>query len=190
MYYETRTGDPVPGNKLIGQMIDANEKRYEKFNSVRRTIDAALFLGVPEDVIKEVFDSRGKKNLFNKVMDNEFISTGLTERVEKGFEKDAEKRGIPNTVDDYTKDTLRDLQEIMNDLPLNEPWRIKKEDFLMKDTPTKLAPGFSQNTQPATNNTAPAQVTTATPQINQQDGLTGTERAVLSPFEQEIAKKS
>ena len=190
MYYETRTGDPVPGNKLIGQMIDANEKRYEKFNSVRRTIDAALFLGVPEDVIKEVFDSRGKKNLFNKVMDNEFISTGLTERVEKGFEKDAEKRGIPNTVDDYTKDTLRDLQEIMNDLPLNEPWRIKKEDFLMKDTPTKLAPGFSQNTQPATNNTAPAKVTTAQPQINQQDGLTGTERALLSPIEKEIAKTS
>ena len=43
------------------EMIEANEKRYETFNSVRRTIDAALFLGIPEDTIRDVFDRRGKK---------------------------------------------------------------------------------------------------------------------------------
>ena len=48
MYEDTRTGDPVSGNKLITQMIDANRKRYEMFNSMRRTIDAALFLGIPK----------------------------------------------------------------------------------------------------------------------------------------------
>ena len=72
MYEETRTGDPVSGNKLITQMIEANEKRYEMFNSMRRTIDAALFLGIPEDEIKAAFDRRGKKKLFNKIMDNEW----------------------------------------------------------------------------------------------------------------------
>jgi len=48
-------------------MIDANEKRYESFNSIRRTIDAALFLGIPEDTIKDVFKRRGMKKLFNKI---------------------------------------------------------------------------------------------------------------------------
>jgi len=48
----------------------------------------------------------------------------------------------------------------------------------------------NQSTAPATNNTAPAKVATAQPQINQQDGLTGTERAVLSPMEKEIARTS
>ena len=40
-------------------MIEANEKRYEAFNSIRRTIDAALFLGIPEDKIRDVFKRRG-----------------------------------------------------------------------------------------------------------------------------------
>jgi len=48
----------------------------------------------------------------------------------------------------------------------------------------------NQSTAPATNNTAPVKLATAQPQINQIDGLTGTERALLSPSEQEIAKKS
>ena len=191
MYEDTRTGDPVPGSKLIEQMIDANEKRYEKFNAIRRTIDAALFLGIPEDTIKKVFDKRGKKKLFNKIMDNEFISTGLTSPVEKGFEELAEKYNIPNTVDDYTKDTLKDLQEIMNDLPLNQPWRIKPRDFIVDDKapPMKLPPGFSSNTQPLPDTPMPARMAAA-PQVNQQDGLTGTERALLSPSEQEIARRT
>ena len=48
----------------------------------------------------------------------------------------------------------------------------------------------NQSTAPATNNTAPVKVATAQPQINQIDGLTGTERAVLSPTEQEIARRT
>ena len=67
MFEKTRTGDPVEGNRLIKQMIEANEKRYETFNSIRRTIDAALFLGIPEDQIRDVFKRRGKKKLFNKI---------------------------------------------------------------------------------------------------------------------------
>ena len=71
MLEKTRTGDPVEGDKLIRQMIEANEKRYDAFNSVRRTIDAALFLGIPEDTIRDVFKRRGQKKLFDKIMDNE-----------------------------------------------------------------------------------------------------------------------
>ena len=193
MYEKTRTGDPVSGNKLIEQMINANEKRYEMFNSMRRTIDAALFLGIPEDEIKAAFDRRGKKKLFNKIMDNEWYSMGITKGVEEGFEYTAEKYGIPPTLDDYTKDTIKDLQEIMNDMPLNMPWRIKPKDWLRSDKPMELPEGFEpiSKAPPLPKTPMPDQKLVASmPQINQQTGLTPTEAALLSPSEQVIARRT
>jgi hypothetical protein len=193
MYEKTRTGDPVSGNKLIEQMINANEKRYEMFNSMRRTIDAALFLGIPEDEIKAAFDRRGKKKLFNKIMDNEWYSMGITKGVEEGFEYTAEKYGIPPTLDDYTKDTIKDLQEIMNDMPLNMPWRIKPKDWLRSDKPMELPEGFEPTSKapPLPKTPMPDRKLVASmPQINQQTGLTRTQSALLSPSEQVIARRT
>jgi hypothetical protein len=192
MFEKTRTGDPVPGNKLITQMIDANEKRYESFNSIRRTIDAALFLGIPEDTIRDVFDRRGKKKLFNKIMDNEWYSMGVTDKQEEGFEYTQEKHGIPPTLDDYTKDTIKDLQDLMDDKPLNQPWRIKPKDWIRSDEPMKLPEGFTPvGVAPLPPTPMPDQKLVASmPQINQQTGLTRTETALLSPSEQEIARRT
>ena len=181
MLYKTRTGDPVEGNKLIQQMIEANEKRYETFNSIRRTIDAALFLGIPEDIIRDAFKRRGQKKLFDKIMDNEWYSMGITKGIEKGFEYTQEKYGIPPTYDDYTKDTIRDLQEIMDDLPLNEPWRIKPKDWLRKDKKMELPEGFepAKAPLPPTVMPDPALIAQANQNIT-QTGLTHTETALLS----------
>jgi hypothetical protein len=174
-------------------MINANEKRYETFNSIRRTIDAALFLGIPEDTISDVFKRRGMKKLFNKIMDNEWYSMGVTKPVEEGFEYTAEKYGIPNTLDDYTKDTIKDLQEIMNDMPLNMPWRIKPKDWLRSDKPQVLPEGFEPTSKapPLPQTPMPDQKLVASmPQINQQTGLTRTQSALLSPSEQVIARRT
>ena len=193
MYEKTRTGDPVSGNKLIEQMINANEKRYEMFNSMRRTIDAALFLGIPEDEIRNVFKRREREKLFDRIMDNEWYSMGVTKGVEEGFEYTAEKYNIPSTLDDYTKDTIKDLQEIMNDMPLNMPWRIKPKDWLRKDKPMKLPEGFQPTSKapPLPQTPMPDQKLVASiPQINQQTGLTQTEAALLSPSEQVIARRT
>jgi len=190
MLYKTRTGDPVEGNKLIKQMIEANEKRYDAFNSIRRTIDAALFLGIPEDKIRDVFKRREQKKLFDKIMDNEWYSMGISKGIEKGFEYTQEKFGIPPTYDDYTKDTIRDLQEIMDDMPLNQPWRIKPKDWLKKDTPTKIPEGEGWERigsaplppTPGVSQQAIAQV----PQQAGATGLTATETALLSNEEKAI----
>ena len=187
MYDKTRTGDPVPGNKLITQMIDANEKRYETFNSIRRTIDAALFLGIPEDTIRDVFKRRGMKKLFDKIMDNEWYSMGVTKPVEEGFEYTQEKHGIPPTYDDYTKDTIKDLQDLMDDMPLNQPWRIKSKDWIRSDKPMKLPEGFTPvGVAPLPPTPMPDQKLVASaPQVG-ATGLTRTETALLSPSEQAI----
>mgnify|MGYP000097164610 FL=1 len=192
MLHKTRTGDPVHGNKLITQMINANEKRYESFNSIRRTIDAALFLGIPEDTIRDVFKRRREKKLYDAIMDNEWYSMGISGGIEKGFEYTAEKHGIPPTYDDYTKDTIKDLQDLMNDIPLNQPWRIKPKDWIRSDKPMKIPEGFEPvGVAPLPPTPMPDQKLVASaPQINQQTGLTRTESALLSPSEQVIARRT
>jgi hypothetical protein len=191
MYEDTRTGEPVSGNVLITQMIEANKKRYDMYNSMRRTIDAALFLGINEDTIRETFKRRNQLPLYNKIIDNEFKSMGLTKRIEKSFEYESQKYNIPNTVDDYTKDTLKELNSIMNDMPLNKPWRIKPEDWIKKDKPTELPPGFESVSQPL-NTPMPAANNMAmnTQQKNPITNLTSTETALLSPTEKVIAGRT
>jgi hypothetical protein len=192
MYDKTRTGDPVPGNKLITQMIEGNEKRYESFNSIRRTIDAALFLGIPYDTIRGVFDRRGKKKLFDRVMENQWYSMGVTDKQEEGFEYTQQKYKIPPTLDEYTKEIIKTLQEIMDEKPLNQPWRIKPKDWIKKDRPIELPPGHEPvGAVPPLKTPMPDQKLVASmPQINQQTGLTRTEAALLSPSEQVIARRT
>jgi len=192
MFEKTRTGDPVSGNKLITQMIEANEKRYETFNSMRRTIDAALFLGIPYDTIRDVFDRRGKKKLFDRVMENQWYSMGITDKQEEGFEYTQQKHKIPPTLDEYTKEIIKTLQEIMDEKPLNQPWRIKPKDWIKKDRPIELPPGHEPvGAVPLPQTPMPDQKLVASmPQINQQTGLTRTESALLSPSEQVIARRT
>jgi len=190
MYEKTRTGDPVPGNKLITQMIDANQKRYEMFNSMRRTIDAALFLGIPEETIRDAFDRRGRKKVFDKIMDNEWYSVGVGSGAERAFKYYSEKFDIPTTLDDYTKDTIKDLQDLMDDQPLNQLWDIKAKDWLSSDKPTVLPEGFEPVGSLPPTPMPDAKMVANASQINQQGGLTQTEAALLSPSEQVIARRT
>ena len=190
MYEDTRTGDPVSGNKLITQMIDANRKRYETFNSMRRTIDAALFLGIPEETIRDAFDRRGRKKVFDKIMENEWYSVGVGSGAERSFADLAEKYDIPTTLDDYTKDTIKDLQELMDDQPLNQLWDIKAKDWISSDKPTVLPEGFEPVGSLPSTPMPDAKLVANASQINQQTGLTQTEAALLSPSEQVIARRT
>ena len=125
-------------------------------------------------------------------MDNEWYSMGVTDKVEEGFEYTQEKYRIPPTLDDYTKDTIKDLQDLMNDIPLNQPWRIKPKDWIRSDKPMKIPEGFDPvGVAPLPPTPMPDQKLVASmPQINQQTGLTRTESALLSPSEQEIARRT
>ena len=125
-------------------------------------------------------------------MDNEWYSMGISKGIEKGFEYTQERYGIPPTYDDYTKDTIRDLQDIMDDMPLNQPWRIKPKDWIYKDRPTEWPEGYGPTgVAPLPPTPMPDQKLVASmPQINQQTGLTRTQSALLSPSEQEIARRT
>ena len=144
-----------------------------------------------EDKIRDEVDRRGKKKLFDKIMDNEWYAMGITPGVEEGFEYTAEYFKIPPTLDDYTKDMIKELKNMMDDKPLNQPWRIKPKDWLKKDKPTEWPEGFGPKASALPPTPMPDQKLVASmPQINQQTGLTRTQSALLSPSEQVIARKT
>ena len=63
---------------------------------------------------------------------------------------------------------------------------INEEDWLPKDDTSQLnTPALPQPLQ-----TPQVNVAAAAPQINQQTGLTRTEAALLSPSEQQIARRT
>ena len=80
----------------------------------------------------------------------------------------------------------------MNDMPLNQPWRIKSKDWIRSDKPMKLPEGFEPvGAAPLPPTPMPDQKLVASAsQINQQTGLTRTEAALLSPSEQVIARRT
>jgi len=87
---------------------------------------------------------------------------------------------------------IKELQNMMDDMPLNQPWRIKPKDWIRSDKPIELPEGFTPvGTAPLPKTPMPDQKLVASmPQINQQTGLTRTESALLSPSEQEIARRT
>ena len=160
----------------------------------RSTIDAALFLGIPEETIRDAFDRRGRKKVFDKIMDNEWYSVGVGSGAEKSFEYYSEKFNIPTTLDDYTNDTIKDLQDLMDDQPLNQLWDIKAKDWTSSDKATPLPEGDVMGKAPDVplpQTPMPDQrLVASAPQINKQTGLTRTESALLSPSEQVIARRT
>ena len=79
----------------------------------------------------------------------------------------------------------------MDDLPLNQPWRIKSKDWIRSDKPMELPEGFEPTSAAPLKTPMPDQKLVASmPQINQQTGLTRTEAALLSPSEQVIARRT
>ena len=159
---------------------------------MRRTIDAALFLGIPEETIRDAFDRRGRKKVFDKIMDNEWYSVGVGSGAERSFADIAEKYDIPTTLDDYTKETIKDLQDLMDDIPLNQPWRIKPKDWIRSDKPFVMpeGEGWEPVGQLPQTPMPDAKMVANASQINQQGGLTQTEAALLSPSEQVIARRT
>ena len=189
IYDGTLSGDPVKDeDKIVRQFIFANQRRLESYSQMKRYYDAARALGMSKSKIEDEFERRGQKTLLKAIQKRKFVPFEITEGMKQAYDYQSKKYGIPNVL---TNNTTRKINRIIKRLKkqrLNQPYRIDEADYISAlpntESPQQVA------TQPATNNTTPAQVTTAAPQISQQDGLTGTERAVLSPLEQEIARKS
>jgi len=98
----------------------------------------------------------------------------------------AREKGIPNVLTRSVQKRINRIIKRLYKQRLNESFDIDVKDYVSEvvtDTDTKTAQA------PLPQTPAP-KVGTIPPQINQQTGLTRTEAALLSPSEQEIAKRT
>ena len=205
-----RTGDPVDPNVLIEQFITANKQKYESFSELRRKIDAGGVLGYQQD-IEDLFARREESRDYNTIMDNEFRPFRITDDTIQSFlylEEDMAKKGLSFTspLDDRMLDTLDNIVEAMENIPLNSEWNINPEDYKYKESgsiketiekfvPEKekpveggwekiSTPPLPKTPMPVVNNAAMAMAK------NPQTNLTRTEEALLSPSEKIIAGRT
>ena len=199
-YENLRTGDPVDPKDIISQYIYANQQKYESMSEMRRKIDALKLLGWSDEKITELFDRRGKKNVYDSIINNEFVPFKLTKPTIESFDRlvdDQAEKGLAftNPFDERMQDKINSLTELMKGKPLNQDFNIDAKDFFYPEPkktdeaplPTEGGEVWQKTSLPPTSMPKVAQIP---PQTNPQTGLTRTESALLSPSEQVIARRT
>ena len=199
-YEGLRTGDPVDPKDIISQYIYANQQKYESMSEMRRKIDALKVLGWSDEKLAELFDRRGKKNMYDSIMANEFVPFKLTDSTIESFDRlveDQAEKGLAftNPFDERMQDKIKSLTELMKGKPLNKDFNIDAKDFFYpepkkkEEAPLPSGDGiiWEKTSLPPT---SMPKVAAIPPQMNPQTGLTRTEAALLSPEEQVIARRT
>ena len=199
-YEGLRTGDPVDPKDIISQYIYANQQKYESMSEMRRKIDALKVLGWSDEKLVELFDRRGKKNMYDSIMSNEFVPFELTKSTIESFDRlveDQAEKGLAftNPFDERMQDKINSLTELMRGKPLNQDFNIDAKDFFYpepkKTDEAPLPAGEGEIWQKTfLPPTSMPKVQAITAQKHPQTGLTRTESALLSPSEQVIARRT
>jgi len=185
IYDGTLTGDPVEDdNLIIQQFIKANMQRLETFNSMRRTYDAAKFLGMKEKDIEEIFKKRGRIRELAFIRDNKFKPFTITKGYLKAYQDMAEEKGIPNPLNKRILKTINRINKKLRKQRLNKDFRINPDDYILKqstrDQLSQLPPNLPMPNQQVIQTTA----IPTTGAMNQ--GLTAVENVLLSDEEKMI----
>ena len=200
IYADTLTGDPVTDeNKIIRQYIFANEQRLETFEKMRRIYDAARTLRVSKKVIKEIFESRNRGDIYEMIIKNKFKPLSVSEGMEDAFEKISKRYGIDNPLTKRIKKRIKKLEKKLKKQRLNKDFKLLKEKEIYAPKKEKKSEGIieeqttdiAKQTQPLQPTPMPvanqAQMASAK---NQQTNLTRSEEALLSPTEKVIAART
>jgi len=188
IYEGTLTGDPVEDdNIIIQQFIKANRQRLETFNKMRRTYDAARFLGKSKNEIGNIFDKRGKGREFAFIEDNFFKPFTITKGYLQAYQDLAEDKKIPNPLNRRVLKTIDRIIDKLEKQKLNQDFIINPDDYILKqstrDQLGQLPPTPMPNQQVIQTTQLPASGA-----MNQ--GLTVAENALLSEEEKMIKLRS
>jgi hypothetical protein len=188
IYEGTLTGDPVEDdNIIIQQFIKANRQRLETFNKMRRTYDAARFLGKSKNEIGNIFDKRGKGREFAFIEDNFFKPFTITKGYLQAYQDLAEEKKIPNPLNRRVLKTIDRIIDKLEKQKLNQDFIINPDDYILKqstrDQLGQLPPTPMPNQQVIQTTQLPASGA-----MNQ--GLTVAENALLSEEEKMIKLRS
>ena len=200
---EYRTGDPVNQDDLLRSFMLANQQKYESMSAMRRKIDALKLLGWNDEKIEELFDRRGKRKIYQSLMNNEFVPFAVTDNAIKGFENlvlDQMEKGLEfkNPIDDRLLEQIDLMRQMMSGKALNQDWDLKVDPFLFnkpkkEEKPTGTIKWEQAKIQTPPLGKTPMPVVNNAQNIQQKDpitNLTRTEQALLSPSEKIIAGRT
>jgi hypothetical protein len=188
IYKGTLTGDPVEDdNLIIQQFIKANQQRFETFNSMRRTYDAAKFLGMKERDIEEIFAKRGRIRELGFIKDNYFKPFTITKGYLQAYQDLAKEKGIPNPLNRRILKTIDRINKKLRKQRLNKEFKINSDDYILKQSTRDQLSVLPDTPMPAANVVQTASLPASGTTMN---GLTPTENALLSEEEKMIKLRS
>jgi hypothetical protein len=177
-------GDPVSPQDIIDRYIIANKAKWESMKDMSDNITAGQILGVEDQQLAPVLDRISKKDSI-AMMTDKFVPFTISENVQQVFQENADKLGIENPFLEAIP-ALRELQQIMLELPLSEPQWPDLTDLFNMDY---QAPDVPLNTPSGASTLNPAIYKRPSLTLNRPMGgpnqmLTPNRMALLSPEEQ------
>jgi hypothetical protein len=199
---ETLKGGEISSNDIIKRYIVANAQRYKVMDKMANEIEAGYTLDMSAESMRKQFDERQERNAFNKIARGYFYPFEISNPIQKKYKEQYQKLEdnfdnltFDEPYDDATKDVIRELRNVMKDIPLGADFYdyINPKDWMSDDRQGSL-PGASSEQQvtqvpplapqPMPN---PQIISPPMPQMSQlNQGLTPTENALLSDSEKQI----
>jgi len=170
-------------NDVIKRYIASNRSRFNVQKEMFKDINAANLLGTDAGELRREFKDRQiSSGEYSNLEDGEFKPFYPSKDIQKRFREIAEELGSYNPFEE-ARETIRELFEEFKDMSLEDLWEIPVEEFLFQES-------FDVSQQQPLPQTPMPNVQPQTAQLNPTTGLTRTEQALLSPEEQEIARRT
>jgi hypothetical protein len=174
-------GGPIKPNDVIEKYYASNRARFNVQQNMYKDINAAETLGVDDSRLNTEFrDRQISGSTFNKLKNGRFDPYFPSRDIQNRFREIAEDLGDVNVFPEVAP-ILREMSAEFRALSLDEAFDVNLSDYLLEDIGSVPLP---------------PQVSSATPIVQpprpvaQQNQLTDTELALLSPGEQLIALRN
>jgi len=177
-------GDPISPQDVVDRYIIANKAKWEEMKEMSRDLTAGMILGTSQNQIMNVLGRISRKDAA-ALLTNQFIPFTISENVQQVFEENARKLGTENPYR-VAERALQSLAQTMSGINLSSPeWPDLTDIF-----------DFNPQKESFFNMGQPGDTTGFNPQVYarpsltlNKEGLTANQAALLSPSDQEIARK-
>ncbi len=174
-------GGPIKENDVIQKYYASNQARFNVQQEMYKNINAAEVLGVDASTLNGEFrDRQISASTFSNLRIGRFDPYFPSRDIQDRFREIANDLGDINVFPEVAG-TLREMEAEFRALNLNEAFDVNLSDYLLEDV----------NISPILPQVASATPTVQPPQpVAQQNELTDTQLALLSPEEQIIALRN